>query len=183
MDEDGQRLNIGLNDVMQSWKSTIYLEYVRLLKIFWDNNLHMHFIFAWSECRVELFLLTIILEIDNNAFLSISPVCVVVQYTLYVGETLLAICQMIWWRSSPKSTPSQNFLSCVKTASCVRVCEQTVMNWQNKLFLASGPSILLKVEQINSNNNKQCICAHSTKKSITSGLLQHWHKYTWAISI
>ena len=157
----------------------------------------MLFIFAWGVCKAELshhncfFPLAILLQIVTNTFLSVSSggmhVCHGSLHThththphthththvvSVVGEMLLALCETIWWSSSPKCTLSPKFYSSVKkSASPVSV-------WTPCGLWAQHP---FEVKKINSNNNTQCICAHSTKKSITSGLEWRWHKYTQAI--
>lgn len=117
----------------------------------------MLFIFAWGECKVEVshhfFSLTIMLEIVTNTFLSISSsvfcMCLGSVYTLYcsvVGKTLQAISETIWWSSSPSQLCSLTKLSllCESSVCCGKVCKQTFcLNWQHRLSLASGPSILL----------------------------------------
>ena len=61
---------------------------------------------------------------------------------------LLAISQMIWWSSSPKSNLSPNFLCCMKGVwlareSASKLCICTSKRTQ---FSASGPSILLRLK-------------------------------------
>lgn len=139
---------------------------------------------SWTQSTV--FSLTIMLEIVTNTTLSISSsvmyVCHVSVHTLYcsvVAETLPAISETIWWSCSFSQVYSLAKLSllCERSVSYV---ESNCLNRQHRLsgLWAQHP---FEVEQINSNNNEQCISAHSTKKSITSGLSQHWYKYTWAV--
>ena len=94
-------------------KSVKNSEYLWFLKIFLDNNLHKHLVFAWG-CT-QGFLLA---RNSNTCICFPSPallcMCVVVQYThllAIVGEMLPAISQTIWETSShfSKSTFTPNF--------------------------------------------------------------------------
>lgn len=59
-----------------------------------------------------------------------------------------------------------------KCIPCECVKAKCVSGQAARTLSASGPSVSLRLKKINSNNNVQCICTHSTKKkkSITSGL-------------